>query len=60
MTAKTGNYRGDYEAGGSVQRASFLQKFMYTANIVKIYRFECTLSKMKVHLERLCAFLIKS
>ena len=36
-----------------------LQKFMYTANIVKIYGFDCTLSKMKVHLTCLCAFLIE-
>ena len=37
-----------------------LQRFMYTANKVNIYRFECTLSKMNVHLESLCAFLIQS
>ena len=36
------------------------KKFLYTANIVKIYGFECTLSKMKVHLTCLCAFLIES
>ena len=39
---------------------ALLQRFMYTANKVNIYRFECTLSKMNVHLESLCAFLIQS
>ena len=37
-----------------------LKQFMYTANKVKIYRFECTLSKINVHLKHLCAFLIQS
>ena len=37
-----------------------LQGFMYKANTVKIYRFECTLSKMYVHLKSLYAFLIQS
>ena len=37
-----------------------LQRFMYTANKVKINRFECTLSRMKVHLKSLYAFLIQS
>ena len=37
-----------------------LQGFMYKANTVKIYRFECTLSKMYEHLKSLYAFLIQS
>ena len=37
-----------------------LQGFMYTANKVKIYRVECTLTKMYAHLKSLCAFQIQS
>ena len=37
-----------------------LQRVNYTANKVRIYRFECTLSKMNVHLKSLSAFLIQS